>query len=174
LQPLVLGTLDQALGFWWEYRRRYLYLPDQATTTVADKVVESRVLHFLRRVGTTPEELGHLLDDDHFIWVALEGFRYQVNSLFTPWPLSEYSAVTQARLTTGPFYSGFEVPRSEKLRLMKAFDETQGDDSSSGELDVIVFTKDYLRPYLHPERAGNVLVWSNRTFEVWLPAGAGP
>jgi hypothetical protein len=106
--------------------------------------------------------------------MAIAGFRYRVDSLFTPWPLSEYSAVTQARLTTGPSYSGCEVPRSERLRLMKAFDEMQCDDGSSGELDVIVFAKDHFRPYVHPERAGNILIWSNRTFEVWLPAGAGP
>jgi hypothetical protein len=56
---------------------------------------------------------------------------------------------------------------------MKAFEQMQGDDGSSGDLDVIVFAKDDLRPYVHPECAGNVLVWSNRTFEVWLPAGAG-
>ena len=41
---------------------------------------------------------------------------------------------------------------------MKAFDEMQGDDGSSGELDVIVFAEDHLRPYVHPERARNVLV----------------
>jgi hypothetical protein len=175
LQALVLGTFDEALGWWWQYRRRYVYLPDVFHSTVGDIVAESRTLRFLRRVGTTPEDFGHLLDKDHFIWVALEGFRYQVGSLFTPWPSSEYSAVTQARLTTGrPLQSRFEVPRSEKLRLMKAFEEMQGDDGSSGELDVIVFAKDDLRPYVHPERTGNVLVWSNRTFEVWRPAGAGP
>jgi hypothetical protein len=77
------------------------------------------------------------------------------------------SAATQA-------HSGVKVPQDEKLRRMKAFDETRGDDGPYGELDVIVFTKNNLRPYAHPERAGNVLVCSNRTFEVWLPAEAGP
>jgi hypothetical protein len=171
-QPLVLGTFDERLADWWQYRRRYLYLPDLFNTTVGDIVVESRILRFLRRVGTTPEDFGHLLDDEYFILVALGSGRYQVYTLFTPWPLSEYSAATQKALTTSPYYFYFEVPRSEKLRLMKAFEEMQGDDGSSGELDVIVFAKDHLRPYVHPERAGNVLVWSNRTFEVWLPAGA--
>jgi hypothetical protein len=174
LQPLVLGTFDDALGDWWQYRRRYLYLPDLFNSTVEDTVVESRILHFLRRVGTTPEDFGHLLNDEYFIRVALGGGKYQVNSIFTPWPLSEYSAGTKARLTTVPDYNGFEVPQSEKLRLIKAFEEIQGDDGSAGELDVIVFAKDHLRPYVHPERAGNVLLWSNRTFEVWQPAGAGP
>jgi hypothetical protein len=115
-----------------------------------------------------------LLNDEYFIRVALGGGKYQVDSLFSPWPLSEYSAVTQARLTTGPYHFDFEVPRSEKLRLIKAFEEMQGGDGSSSELDVIVFAKDHLRPYVHPERAGNVLLWSNRTFEVWQPAGGGP
>jgi hypothetical protein len=174
LQPLVLGTFDDALGDWWQYRRRYLYLPDLFNSTVEDTVVESRILHFLRRVGTTPEDFGHLLNDEYFIRVALGGGKYQVNSIFTPWPLSEYSAGTKARLTTVADYNGFEVPQSEKLRLIKAFEEIQGDDGSAGELDVIVFAKDHLRPYVHPERAGNVLLWSNRTFEVWQPAGAGP
>jgi hypothetical protein len=170
----VLGTFDDALANWWQYQGRYLYIPDPFNSTVGNIVMESRTLRFLRRVGTTAENFGHLLNDVHFVFVAIGGFRYQVSSLFTPWPLSEYSAVTQARLTTGPFYTGCEVPPSEKLRLMKAFEEMQGDDSSSGELDVIVLAKDHLRPYFHPERGGNVLVWSNRTFEVWLPAGAGP
>jgi hypothetical protein len=174
LQPLVLGTFDDALADWWQYRRRYLYLPDLFNTTVADRVAESRTLHFLRRVGTTPEDFEHFLDDEYFTGVAFGGAKYQVNSLFTPWPLSEYSAVTQARLTNGPYYFRLEVPRSEKLRLMKAFEELEGDDSSSDELDVIVFDKDHLRPYVHPERTGNVLVWSNRTFEVWLPPEPAP
>jgi hypothetical protein len=172
LQPLVLGTFDDTLADWWQYRRRYLYLPDLFNSTVESRVAESRTLRFLRRVGTTPEDFEHFLDDEYFTGVAIGGARYQVNSLFTPWPLSEYSALTQARLITGPYYFGLEVPRSEKLRLMKAFEELQGDDGSAGELDVIVFAKDHLRPYVHPERAGNVLVWSNRTFEVWQPAGA--
>jgi hypothetical protein len=128
--------------------------PDPFNSTVGNNVMESRTFRFLRRVGTTPEDFGHLLNDCHFLFVAIAGFRYRVDSLFTPWPLSEYSAVTQARLTTGPSYSGCEVPRSERLRLTNAFDEMQRDDGSSGELDVIVFAKDYVRPYVHPERGG--------------------
>src|SRR5664280_2874841 len=134
----VLGTFDIQLASWWEYKRRYLYLPDIFNTTLPDSVVELRVYQFLRLAGASTEEFGRLLDSPYFINRVVGGSTYQANSLFTPWPLYEYSADARRRIASSPPTWNVEMPESEKVRLMRAYDRAGEVRQRDSALDIIV------------------------------------
>jgi len=166
----VLGTFDIQLDNWWLYRRGYLYLVEPFHSTLPDSVMEARAFEFLRRVGTSNEDFGHLLDNNYFLVQILGGDKYQAYSLHTTWPLSDYSPDAQQRIVSESWPHHLEVPLSERSRLMQAYAQTDGIQEPANALDVIVFNKDSLRPYVHPERGDRFhLVMSNQTFELWVP-----
>jgi len=143
----VLGTFDVQLSNWWQYRRRYVYLVDGFNSTLPDSEMESRVCQFLRLVGTSTEEFGHLLDRLYFL-MRFMGYMAPRGLIRTP------------------------LPESEKSRLMMVYDRAGAGEAEqrANALDIIVFDKDQLRAYVHPERADRFrLAWSNRTFELWVP-----
>jgi hypothetical protein len=163
----VLGTFDTQLANWWEYRGGYLYLPDLVNSTVPDQVVESRTCQFLRLLGASSEDFGHLLDNPYFVLRVAGMAKYQANSLFTPWPLSDYSDDARRRIAASAAGWNIEMPESESVRLIREYDRTE-DPQRTNALDIIVLDRDALRPYVHPERSGRFqLAWSDRTFEVW-------
>ena len=166
----VLATMDSQLADWWEYRHGYLYLPDLFNTTVPDSVVESRIFQFLRMLGTSTEEFGHLLDSYYFRLRVLSDSKYMANSLFTPWPLSDYSQDAQGWIASTKGAWSLIIPKSERARLLAAYDQTSESRQRSNALALIVLDKDPLRGYVHPERSGLFdLMWSNDTFELWIP-----
>jgi hypothetical protein len=167
----VLGTFDAQLSNWWLYRRRYLYLVEVFNSTLPDSVMESRVCQFLRLVGTSREEFGHLLDGFYFLHRVMGLDKYQANTLFTAWPLADYSAGAQRRIASTFEAHHLELPESERSRLMTAYDRTGEAEGRANALDIVVFDRDALRRYVHPEQGGRFrLAWSNRTFELWVPA----
>jgi len=166
----VLGTFDRQLSSWWVYRRRYLFLADLFNSTLPDSVAESRVYQLLRLVHTSPEEFGRLLDIEYFLMQVMGHDKYQANSVFTQWPLSAYSAEAQRRIASTAWAFHLELPESERSRLMMAYDRTGEPGQRSSALDIIIFDKDFLRGYVHPEGADRFrLAWSNQTFELWVP-----
>jgi hypothetical protein len=166
----VLGTFDIQLADWWQYRRRYVYLVDMFNSTLPDNILEARVYGFLRILSTSPEEFGHLLDQWYFLLRFMGGGKYMANALFTPWPLSDYLSVSQARILRDRSPWRLEVPLSEKSRLITAYRRTGESQQNGKDPDVIVLDKDALRSYVHPEQTGRfALLLSNDTFEVWAP-----
>jgi hypothetical protein len=132
-------------------------------------------------LGTSTEDFGHLLDNWYFVLRVLGCAKYQANSLFTPWLLSDYSSASQQRIAlTKPLTNpsdawNIEMPESERARHMTAYHRTTEAHQSANGLGIIVLDKDALRGYVHPEgRAGRFdLLWSNETFEVWAPTNRG-
>jgi hypothetical protein len=170
----VLGTFDRQLSNWWLYRGRYLYTVETFNSTLPDSVMEARAFQFLRLVGTSNEELGHLLDNPYFLIQIMGLDKYQADSNYTAWPLSDYSPDAQQRIasTTWPF--NLELPLSERSRLMKAYEQTAEISQPANALDLIVLDKDSLRGYVHPEQGNRFhLAWSDETFELWVPNNPG-
>jgi hypothetical protein len=96
--------------------------------TVGNKVVESRVLHALQRFGAIPEDFGDLPDYDYFIGVAIGGVGYQVNSLFSLWPLSRRSFYILGLHCTG-CVSGHDFGRAGDNRTVSGHDFSRADDN---------------------------------------------
>jgi hypothetical protein len=170
----VMATFDIQLDDWWLYKEKYLYLAEPFQSILPDSVIETRTFQFLRLMGTSNEEFGKLLDDFYFLYQILGSDKYQANAAYTAWPLSDYSPEAQRRIasTRSPFH--LELPLSEKSLLMKAYEQTSETQQYSDALDIVVLDKEILRGYVHPERENRFrLVWSNRTFELWMPNTAG-
>jgi hypothetical protein len=165
---MVLGTFDRQLSNWWEYRRRFLLLVDLFNSTVGDSVAESRVFQFLRLLGANSQDFAHLLDDKYFLVQAIGLAKYQANSVFTPWPLADYSAAARRNIAATSWAFHLELPGSERSRLLREYE--QSSQTPADAPDIVVLDNDALRGCLHPERAGRLsLAWSNSTFEVWAP-----
>jgi hypothetical protein len=167
----VLGTFDIQLASWWEYRNKYLYLPDVFNTTVSDREIEARVYLFLRRMGATPEDFDRLLDNWYFLARVVSSVKHQANAVYTPWPIQDYSPDAQRRIASTPIMESFhlELPLSERRRLLESYAHFEALAQPWCQLDVIVLTKGQLRRFLHPEGANLRLAWANDAFEVWVP-----
>jgi hypothetical protein len=166
----VLATFDRQLTNWWLYKGRHAYTVETFNSTLPDSVMEARAFQFLRLVGTSNEDFGHLLDTNYFLVQIMGHDKYQADSIYTAWPLPDYSPEAQRRIasTSWPFH--LEMPISERVRLMKAFEQTGETQLNPDALDIVVLDKDILRGYVHPERGNRFrLAWSNRTFELWAP-----
>jgi hypothetical protein len=173
-QADVLGTFDGQLANWWEYRGRYLYLPDIFNTTAPDRELETRVSSFLHLLGTTPEEFGRMLENPYFIMRVIGGAKYQANSTYTSWPLDTYSPAAQARIAHTPILiTNLEVPIPERQRLLEDYEHFDPLAQPARKLDLVILSKGDLRQYVHPERADLRLAWKNDTFEIWVPGKAG-
>lgn len=167
---MVLGSFDRQLSNWWLARGRYVYTVEGFNCTLPDSVMEARAFQFLRMTGTSPEEFGHLLDNTYFLIQVIGHDKYQADSDYTAWPLSDYSPDARKRIasTTWPWH--LELPISEKARLMTAYEQSFREPQAENALDILVFDKDALRAYVHPERGNRFhLAWSNGTFELWAP-----
>jgi hypothetical protein len=170
----VMATFDIQLGVWWLYKEKYLYLVEPFQSTLPDSVMEARAFQFLRLMGTSNEEFGQLLDDPYFLYQVLGSDKYQADSAYTAWPLSDYSPEAQRRIASTSWSHHLELPLSEKARLMKAYEQTSKTHQYSDALDIIVMDKEILRGYVHPERGNRFrLAMSNRTFELWVPNKPG-
>jgi len=170
----VMATFDIQLGDWWLYKEKYLYLAEPFQSTLPDSVIETRTFQFLRLMGTSNEEFGQLLDDSYFLFQVLGSDKYQADSAYTAWPLSDYSPEAQRRIASTKWPFHLELPLSEKSRLMKAYEQTSETQQYADALDIVVLDKDILRGYVHPERGNRFRqVWSNRTFELWVPNTPG-
>jgi hypothetical protein len=170
----VLGTFDRELSNFWLYKGGYLYLVEPFNSTLPDSVMESRAFQFLRLLGTSNEEFAHLLDNNYFLTEVMGLGKYQADSVYTAWPISDYSPEARRRIasTTWPFH--LELPLSERARLMAAYEGTGDAPQRPNALDILVLDRDILRGNLHPESGNRFhLVWSNRTFELWVPNTPG-
>jgi hypothetical protein len=167
----VLATFDLQLADWWQYRNKYVYLPDLTNTTVSDREVVARVYSFMRVMKATPTDLDRLLDNDYFLLRVLSGLKYQANARFTPWPIGEYSPDAQRRIAGTPVWERLhlEVPTSERRRLLEAYTQFDPLTEPRRKLDVIVLLKGKLRQSLHPEKGNLAFAWENDTFEIWVP-----
>jgi hypothetical protein len=136
--------------------------------------MESRAFQFLRLVGASEEDFGHLLDMNYFLIQIMGADKYIAFSYYTRWPLSDYSVEEQRRIASTTWPHHHELPLSEKARLIKAYEANAGVQQPSNALDILVFDKDALRGYVHPEAGDRFhLAWSNRTFELWIPNKPG-
>jgi hypothetical protein len=170
-QAEVLGTFDGQVADWWEYRGRYVYLPDIINTTVSDREIEARVYGFLHMLQVTPEEFGVMLATPSFLLRVLAGLKYQVNSTYTLAPLHDYSPAAQAQIAhatlQAPLVMAVSLP--EKQRLLDEYGHFDPLAQPYRELDLIILSNNDLRRYLHPERGNLNLQWKNDMFEIWRP-----
>jgi hypothetical protein len=173
----VLGTFDVQLAEWWEYRSRFLYLPDNSTlSTVSDREIEERVSSFLRLMEATPDDFNRLLDNWYFLVRVLAGGKYLANSRYTPWPINDYSPDAQRRIAQTPIVDPswhLELPVSERRRLLDDYAHFDPLTQPCRKLDVVVLSRNDLRRFLHPEKGSLSLVWSNDSFEIWVPGNEG-
>lgn len=166
----VLGAFDIQLANWWQYRNKYLYLPDTFNTTVTDREIETRVFVYLRLLDVTPEDFNNLLDHDYFLARGLSGTKYQAKALFTPWPIEDYSPDAQARIANTSITDWrLELPLSERRRLLEGYKNFDVTAQPARKPDIFVLSKDVTRRYLHPEEGNLRLAWANDTFEIWVP-----
>jgi hypothetical protein len=170
----VLGTFDGEVMNWWEYRGKYVYLPDIFNTTVSDSEVEARVYGFMHLLQATDQDFSHALDSWYFQLRVLSFAKYQANIAFTPWPLRDYSPEAQKRILRRGVLAGKEpeLPLSERSRLMAAYARFDPLQQPSRKLDVVVLSKGDLRQCVHPEKSSLKLLWKNQLFEIWLPEGS--
>ena len=171
----VMGTFDLQLADWWQYRSRYIYLPDTFNTTVSDSEVEARVYSYLRLLQVGPEDFNQLLDNDYFLLRVLAGEKYQANARYTPWPIADYSPEAQRRIARTSIWERLhlEMPTSERRRLLEAYTQFNPIAEPYRKLDVIVLLKGKLRQFFHPENGNLTPAWENDTFEIWLPGNDG-
>jgi hypothetical protein len=167
----VIGTLDLQLADWWQYRNRYIYLPDTFNSTASDSEVEARVYCFLRMMGTSPEDFDRLLDSDYFLLRVLSGAKYQANAKYAPWPIEEYSPDARRRIAGTSVWERLhlELPTSERRRLLHAYAQFYPPAEPYRKLDIIVLLKGKLRQFFHPEKGSLTLAWENDAFELWIP-----
>ena len=167
----VLGTIDLQLADWWQYQGKYLYLPDNFDSLASDHEHEARVCSFVHMLGSSTEEFGQLLDSGYLWGEWIGAGKYIANSLFTPWPIEDYSGDAQQRIAqTSPLDSWhLELPRSERHRLMDGYSRTSSDLTGVRRPDIIILNGGRLRKLFHPERGPWKLAWSSGTFELWVP-----
>ena len=170
-QAEVLGTFDGQLANWWEYRGRYLYLPDIFNSTVSDQEIEKRIYGFMRLMMVAPEEFDQILENRYFLLRVLAGEKYLANAIYMRWPLQDYSREAQARIVRTSIVNevNLELPLPEKQRLMDGYRHFDPLTQPFRKLDVIVLSKGELRQYMHPEKSKLSLKWSNDIFELWVP-----
>jgi hypothetical protein len=166
----VLGTFDTVLANWWEYRNRYLYVPDFFNSTLSDSEIETRLYSFLVSLKVSRDEFNRLLDDE-FLIMRLTGEKYQVSRRSTGWPITDYSLDARRRIAWMPIDFGswaLELPISERARLIDKYARFNQAVEPYRQLDVIVLDKNAERQLLHPEVNAR-LAWANEVFEIWLP-----
>jgi hypothetical protein len=173
----VLGTFDGEVMNWWEYRGKYVYLPDIFNTTVADTEVEARVYAFMHLLEASDQDFSHALDNWYFQLRVLSFAKYQANMAFTPWPLEDYSPEAQKRIVHRGILEGKmpELPLPERTRLMEGYAHFDPLQQPPRRLDLIVLSRGTdLRQDVHPEKGNLRLLWQNEVFELWVPGTTAP
>jgi hypothetical protein len=165
----VLGTFDVPLANWWEYRNKYLYVPDYFNSIASDNEIEARLCSLMALLKVTREDFEHLLDEKNFL-MRLTGEKYQANDRYTPWPIGDYSPDVRVRIAGKPLDSWWwllELPLSERKRLIDRYGDFDESAEPHRKLDIVILTKNAIRQYMHPEKGSLRLAWVNDLFEIW-------
>lgn len=134
-----------------------------------DQIMEYRLRVFCKLLGMNVEEFRQILETFYMQYSWLDCFKYQVSHLYTPAPLTEYSAAVQDRIRNMRDLDHFEhvIPNNEINRLMQDFLSTDASKQPL-KLDLIVLTNGRFSKQCEPSEELFQLKYHNPTFRMWV------
>src|SRR5262249_27431523 len=124
----VLATFDHQLFVWWvTFEHRFSFMTDPFTSTVPDRIVESRIMQFCKLLHQSKDPFLAVLQQHVVVTLWLGHDKYQASRGHSFAPPSEYSAAIQHEIASGNPYEAWSlaIPRSELDRMASAYERAQ-------------------------------------------------